>query len=242
MDLPTGFSWAENVELGSPEVYRLSKLSWPRFLLEESDLPDPILKFQLSVDEFRERFKVFGIRQHSTGLLVAFIQAVLVEIDPSARTLPEMGWRFSIQNASQNTAKNAVSLIEASIDPDFRGQGLSTLLIERVKKFTREKGYSQLIAPVRPVGKARFAQESMEDYLARERDPWLRVHLESGAEIVNVCHDSVRVRATLAKWREWTGLPFSEGDSVIVDGALMPIQSSGDIGVYQEPNVWVRYR
>ena len=247
--LPEGFSWAENVALGTPEVYRLSQISWPRFLLEESDIPDPILKFQISLEDLKEKFKVFGIRHNSSSLLVAFIQAVHVEIDPEAKVLPDLGWRFSIQNASQSSRKNALSLVEASIDPAFRGHGLSKILIERVKYEARLRKFSQLIAPVRPTLKARFPTESAELYCRRKDsdsrifDPWLRVHVEAGAVITNICHNSVCVKATLDKWHEWTGLRFSSSGPMLVDGGLMPVtvDTGANIGIYTEPNVWVKY-
>ena len=248
--LPEDFVWAENIQLGTPEVYRLSQMSWPRFLLEESDIPDPILKFQIGLQDFKERFKVFGIRHFSSGLLVAFIQAVHVEIDLEAKELPDLGWRFSLQNASQRSIKNAMSLIEASVDPNFRGHGLSKMLIDRVKSEAQVLKLPQLIAPVRPTLKAKFQSETVEFYCQRKDaksrifDPWLRAHVEAGADIINVCHNSVCVKATLDKWRDWTGLQLSASGPTLVEGALMPvlINTETNIGIYSEPNVWVRYK
>lgn len=248
-ELPDGFSWAKNIELGTPEVYRLSQMSWPRFLLEESDIPDPLLKFQISAHEFKERFHIFGIREEASGLLVAFIQAVQVEINPDVNELPDLGWRFSIQNASQRSQKNALSLVEASIDPKFRGHGLSRRLIERVKSEAQLRNFRQLIAPVRPTMKAKFPTESIEYYCSRKDpnsrvfDPWLRVHVEAGGVIANICPNSVCVTATLGKWQEWTGIPMSSEGPILVEGALMPIlvDREREEGIYTEPNVWVKY-
>ena len=247
--LPKEFSWAETIELGSPEVYRLSRISWPRFLLGESDIPDPILKFQISAQDFKEKFRVFGIRHAPSGLLVAFIQAVHVDVDPSAQKFPDLGWRFSIQDAARSSQKNAMSLVEASIDPDYRGHGLSKHLIERVKREAREKKFSLLLAPVRTTLKTRHPEESIEAYCARKDsqgriyDPWLRTHLEAGGVITNICHDSVCVKATLQKWREWTGLSLDQNGPHFVTGALMPvlIDAEAGLGVYTEPNGWVKY-
>jgi len=247
--LPPQFSWADQIALGTPEVYRLSQLAWPRFLLEESDIPDPILKFEITVPEFQEKFKVFGLRETATGLLVAFIQAVHVAVDLKTQELPQMGWRFSIQNASTRSPKNALSLVEASIDSNFRGHGLSKFLLDRVKQEAREKNFAVIVAPVRPTLKTQFPTETIEAYCERrdERgrifDPWLRTHVEAGAEIVNICHESARVQATLPKWREWTGLPFASNGDQLVEGALTPVQVdlAKNIAVYTEPNVWVKY-
>lgn len=247
--LPNGFSWAADIELGSPEVYRLSQAAWPRFLLEESDSPDPLLKFQISVVEFKERFKVYGIRHDSSGELVAFVQAVHVEIDVTKPELPDLGWRFSIQNASVKSHKNSMSLVEASIDSKFRGFGLSKCLIAKVKEEARKQGFQQLIAPVRPILKGQFLEESMESYCLRKTpdgrlfDPWLRTHVEAGATLSNICHNSVCVKASLPRWRDWTGLPLSQSGPHPIPGGLAPLHVNVEInnGVYTEPNVWVKY-
>ncbi|MGZ3691690.1 MAG: hypothetical protein ACXVAX_09310 [Pseudobdellovibrio sp.] len=249
LSLPDGFSWAQNIQLGTPEVYQLSVGAWPRFLLEDSDIPDPLLKFQMTAQDFKERFKVYGIRHTESGKLVAFIQAVLVEIDTSKKELPNLGWRFSIQNASQRSVKNTVSLIEASIDSHFRGHGLSKFLINKVKQEAVSLGFNSVIAPVRPTLKTQFPKESIEDYCARKTsdgrifDPWIRTHVEAGAELCNICYDSVCITASLTWWREKTGLLLSDSGTHLIEGALMPLEVSIEkkLAVYREPNVWVRY-
>jgi GNAT superfamily N-acetyltransferase len=249
MELPAGFSWARNVELGSPEVYRLSQEAWPGFLVGESDIPEPTLKFQISLRDFQERFRAFGIRETATGTLIAFIQAVQVKIDLSARDLPDDGYRFSIHDAAIRSPKNCLSLVEASVDPRFRGRGLSRHLISRAKREARAMGFTTMIAPVRPTLKSQSPDVPFADHCRRKRadgrlfDPWLRAHVESGAVIQNICNNSVRVRATLAKWREWTGLDLVTPGSQDLSGALAPMMVDLDagIGTYVEANVWVRY-
>lgn len=233
MELPAGFSWAD-VELGSPDVYRLSQQSWPSFLLGESDIPDPALKFQLSMPEFKERFRAFGLRETETGILIAFMQAVQVQIDLSARDLPDDGYRFSVHNAAIRSPKNCLSLVEASVDPRFRGRGLSRHLIARAKREARAMGFDTMIAPVRPLLKSD----------KRLQDPWLRTHVESGATIQNICHNSVRVRASLAKWREWTSLDLTAPGPQDLPGGLAPmwVDLEEGVGTYTEANVWVRYK
>ncbi len=228
-DLPDGFTWDSQLQLGSPEVYRLSEEAWPRFLLDESDIPDPILKFQISTVDFEKRFRAYGIRESSTGKLIAFIQAVLVAIDRSVQELPALGWRFSIQNASVNSLKNCVSLTEACVDRKYRGRGFAKALIQGAKIEARALGFDMVIAPVRPTGKTAYPLESMEMYCRRQLpdgrifDPWLRTHHEAGAQIMNICEDSVLVRANLTKWREWTKLQLNENGLCVIEGGLVPL-------------------
>lgn len=51
------------------------------------------------------------------------------------------------------------------------------------------------------------------------------------------------VHGSLGQWRRWTGQPFDRDGLVAVPGGLAPVlvsQARG-LGVYVEPNVWVRH-
>jgi hypothetical protein len=90
----------------------------------------------------------------------------------------------------------------------------------------------------------------MTEYAARTRpdglpeDPWLRVHVRAGGQILKVCPVSMTIAGSLSQWRGWTGMPFDTGGPVVVPGALTPVEVSveHDRAVYVEPNVWVRHR
>lgn len=49
---------------------------------------------------------------------------------------------------------------------------------------------------------------------------------------------------TVAEWEGWTGLALPEsGEYVIPDGlSVLRVDREGDVGVYEEPNVWMRHR
>ena len=109
-------------------------------------------------------------------------------------------------------------------------------------------GFSELLAPVRPNGKA-DVQEPMTEYAARTRDdglpvdPWLRVHVRAGGRIDRVAPRSMVIPGTVEEWRGWTGLPFDTTGPVVVPGALAPVMCDAEHGTatYVEPNVWVRH-
>lgn len=90
----------------------------------------------------------------------------------------------------------------------------------------------------------------MSEYAVRRRgdglpeDPWLRTHVRAGAEVIGVASASWTIAGSLAEWRTWSGLPFDTDGPIDVPGALVPVRCdiSGDVGVYVEPNVWVRHR
>ncbi|MET9290782.1 N-acetyltransferase [Streptomyces sp. NPDC003077] len=160
-------------------------------------------------------------------------------------------WAFSDQWHGRPTT--TVSALEITVDVGYLGRGLSYRLLAALRDAARQQGYDVLLAPVRPTAKHLHPHEPMAQYIARLRDdglpsdPWLRVHIRAGGTIEKVAPASMTVSGSLARWREWTGLPFDgDGDSdgeVVVPGALVPVccDVAHDRAVYVEPNVWVRH-
>jgi hypothetical protein len=139
--------------------------------------------------------------------------------------------------------------LEITIREDRRGAGLAAVLLDAMRRNVSRLGITDLVAPVRPNAKD-DPEEPMSSYAFRTRDdglpvdPWLRVHVRAGGEIVNIASISVTIPGTLAQWRAWTGLPFDESGPVHVPGALVPVICAveHDVAVYVEPNVWVLHR
>ncbi len=242
--------WDSELELGD-DTEALSRLAWPRFVVEDGDIPDPTLTFEVDREQLRKRFPVWGLRRDEDDRLVAFMNGVLISSDPALQELPADGWRYALREfAALRERPNCLCLLNASVDPALRKLGLSQHLLEAAKEVAAHFDLKFMIGPVRPTKKAEFPLESIEEFLMRRNkhgeifDPWLRQHARCGAEVLNVCKDSVVVRATLGKWREWTGMPFDTDGDLIVPGALMPVKVNLKEGIaeYREPNIWVRYR
>ncbi|KAL7271483.1 hypothetical protein RUND412_005753 [Rhizina undulata] len=101
-----------------------------------------------------------------------------------------------------------------------------------------------------------FRQGGVEPY-----DPWIRKHVRFGGSMVKVCYSGYTVEGTKAEWEEWTNLDFnissvnpdlevgvaSEEEKgfyeVVIPGALFPVKyyPGKDLGVYIEPNLWIRH-
>ena len=168
--------------------------------------------------------------------------------------LPDGGWDRVVLRAAQDRLRgrtgDRVSALEITIRPDARGGGLSSILVDAMRRNAARLGYDELVVPVRPTRKHAEPMTPMAEYVARVRDdglpadPWLRVHARAGAEIVAVAPHSMTVPGTLQMWRKWTGLPLDTTGSVVVPGALVPVHVDVDAGhaVYVEPNVWMRHR
>jgi GNAT superfamily N-acetyltransferase len=140
--------------------------------------------------------------------------------------------------------------LQAAVMPGHQGTGLSRVIIGAMREVAVRLGLSDLIAPVRPNQKPLYPLTPIERYIQWRRpdglpqDPWLRVHARLGAEIVKVANPSMTIQGTVAEWESWTGLVFPDSGQYVVAGALtlVTIDVEADVGLYVEPNVWMRHR
>ena len=146
-------------------------------------------------------------------------------------------------------APTVVSALLAVVPPAHRGRGLSSVVLRAMKTIAAARGLGALIAPVRPTWKERYPLTPMERYAGWRRDdglpfdPWLRVHYRLGARFVAVAPESMVIAGTVSEWEGWTGMRFPESGPYVVEGALQPVEMDleRDLGVYTEPNVWMRH-
>lgn len=235
-------------DLNEPFPQRLSDMpdSWPEFMLNDRTgnlyyglaqklFPEYVFVCEDLAERGRLAAKAFAVPFHSGD------------------ELPDDGWDGVIRQAVLTRLTGAVadrvSAIEISIRPDLQGKGLSGPILAAMRAQMTRLGFAELLAPVRPNGK-RDPREPMREYAFRTRpdglpvDPWLRVHVRAGGEIVQVAPRSMVIDASVEQWRSWTGLPFDRTGTVVVPGALAPVLCDIEHGhaVYIEPNVWVRHR
>ena len=142
---------------------------------------------------------------------------------------------------------DVLSAMVAVLDRNRRGEGLSGLLIEAMRDLAGHAGFRSLIAPVRPTWKERYPLTPMERYVHWTRedglpfDPWIRLHVRLGAELLEVCPASMRIEGTREDWEGWTGMSFPDDGEYAVPGALVPLRFADGRGTYVEPNVWMRH-
>ncbi len=90
------FEWDTDFELGF-ESAGIAAHVWPNFLSKESDPPQPGLKLEIDELTFRTRYPAWGLRASETGQLVAYANAVMIELDSTATELPDSGWQYAIE-------------------------------------------------------------------------------------------------------------------------------------------------
>ncbi|MGW7289258.1 N-acetyltransferase [Streptomyces sp. NPDC054847] len=184
----------------------------------------------------------------------AFSVPVAMDVD-GRRELPAGGWDqvmlWAFSDLRHGRKPDTMSAIEITVAKESQGRGISGRLLAAMRDNARRRGFSELIAPVRPSAKSAEPSALMSEYAYRTReadglphDPWLRVHVRAGGVIEKVAPTSMTVTGSLEQWRKWTGLPFDTTGRVEVPGALVPVHCETERGyaVYVEPNVWVRHQ
>ena len=216
--------------------------SWPEFMRH-----DPI--GGLFYRRIEARFAEFVlVGQDEAGEVVACAYSVPFVLE--GEELPDNGWdsviRSGVLASIGGQEPDAISAVEIAVRSDRQGEGISAQMLVALRDNAARLGFAELVAPVRPNGKADI-HEPMSTYAFRVRedglpvDPWLRVHVRVGGRIGKVAPRSMVVPGTLEEWRAWTGLPFDTTGPVLVPQALAPVYCDVEHGVavYVEPSVWV---
>jgi hypothetical protein len=164
------------------------------------------------------------------------------------------GWDGAVTAAAElldaGGTPNAVSALSITMAPVATGRGLAAGMIQSLRAAAAGAGADALIAPVRPVLKARYPVTPMGKYLAwrtddgRVFDPWVRLHQRLGALQVGVSYASMTITGGVADWESWTELALPASGEYVIPGGLAPlvVDRQADSGVYREPNVWMVHR
>lgn len=219
--------------------------SWPAYIRPDGLLVewafDRHAEHQLVVVDEREQ-------------VIARAAGVALAWDGDPGDLPDTGWDEALRQCLSDTYAGreftTLCALEIAVLPGHQSRNLSASVLRAVTDHARRKGFRDVVSPVRPSRKHEHPELPMDQYLASLRpdglpvDPWLRVHVRAGGEVLKVCPASMTISGSLAQWREWTGLPLDTSGPVAVPGALTPLTVSleHDYAVYVEPNVWVRHR
>jgi hypothetical protein len=219
---------------------------WPAFMLEDA----------YGARYWNALYKVFPEYQSTfldgDGNVVANAFTVPFYWDGKLHTLPP-GWDEVIAGGFADKAAgrepNTLSALAAEIVPGWQGKGLSAEPLKQMSRIAKAKGFTSLVAPVRPTMKAQYPNVPIEEYAYWTRedglpfDPWMRVHARLGAEVIKVAPRAMYVPGTVAEWEEWTGMKFPVSGNYVVPNALQPVKidREADLGEYYDPNVWMKH-
>lgn len=238
-----------------PAFDELGAAVWPKFIGGD----ETIVKYWNSLfseDLRRHQFLALGRDAEGNEQVLATsnsIPFVWPEPDDDA-SLPDTGWDGVLASGMGTLAAgrkaNALSALAIVVSSAMRGSDLAGRLIANMKADAAQHGLQALVAPVRPTKKAAYPLASFADYIGWTApsgapfDPWIRKHWQLGARLVKTAPRSMRVEAPLSQWTEWTGLRFPVSGPYHVEGGLAPLVADcdGGVGLYEEPNIWMRHR
>ena len=227
-----------------PHIASLEQGIWPEFMYHDQVLEQLFGRVISECAEYQ-----FYVWDDEREEVVGGGNAIPAAWDGHAATLPAGGVDAVVEArfSADPPTPNVLCALQILIAPEYRGQALSSRMIQRMAEIGRAHGLDTLIAPVRPNLKDSYPLTPIERYIEWRRpdgqllDPWLRTHERLGAEIARIAPESMRIPGTVAQWEEWTGLAFPESGSYVVPGALVPVEidRERDEGLYVEPNVWM---
>jgi hypothetical protein len=226
------------------QIDQLSAESWPPFLLHGN------------VHHWHLLFEMFPDYQlllcDSADTLIAVGHTVPFIWDGELPNLPQSIEEIILraeQAHRDHQPPNTLSALAAMVSSEYRGQRLSTKVIQEMKALARQHDCTALIVPVRPTWKSRYPLIPMERYVAWTRsdgaplDPWLRVHWRLDAQPLCIASNTLTVEGTIKDWEGWTDMVFPESGLYVVPGALQPVEidCEQNIGRYEDPNYWLKH-
>ncbi|HEX8629691.1 MAG TPA: hypothetical protein VF755_16110, partial [Catenuloplanes sp.] len=179
--------------------------------------------------------------------------SVPVDWDQTVDGLPA-GWDGAVRAGAELLDRgghaDAVCGLSVTMTPDAAGRGLATHLVGALRAAAAQAGAVALLAPVRPLLKARYPLTSMGRYLSWRTadgeafDPWLRLHLRLGGLQVGIAAPSISVTGSIADWQDWVDMPLpGRGEYIIAEGLVpLVVDQNAGTATYREPNVWVVHR
>src|SRR6266567_3829978 len=195
---------------------------WPAFITADQDVKQRI-------GRVRELFADLElVLLDGGGVIVAAGWALPISWTGEQADLPA-GYADSLARAlaaeHSDQAADTLVVMAAQVHPDRRGQGLAGELLTALRGLAGQRGWQQVIAPVRPTLKARYPLTPIGTFASWTRedgsplDPWLRTHWRLGARVIAMAPRSQRMTGTAAGWESWTGMVLSSsGDYIIPAG------------------------
>ncbi len=239
---PRVFTGAERPDLAERAV-ELDAEVWPEYNMHGDVLS---LNWRRMRSEFAE-FQ-FVLYDEDADTIVAEGHSVPLRWDGTLDDLPA-GIDGVFERAFSAPASNAGCAMAIEISPGAQSRGLSSRMLAEMHRIVTASGLGDLIAPVRPSWKERYPLVPIERYAAWTRedglplDPWLRVHVRAGGELLRPEPRSLRISGTVAEWEEWTAMAFPESAEYVFPHGLatLAVDREADVALYYEPNVWVRH-
>ena len=224
------------------KLQKLNRKSWPDFIIYGDTYSWDRLYTELS--------DFLLLLTNNNDLLIGGGFTVPVVWNQKLDDLPSSIEKIIVNGLeSKRESANTLIAIAALVDKRFRGKGISAEIVKQIKSLAIKCKFKNLIIPVRPTLKTLYPLQGIESYSKWRNkdglfyDSWLRTHQRLGATVMKCVDSTLEIKGTIGDWEKWTGMVFPESGEYVVKGALQPVQIDveSNVGVYNEPNVWMRH-
>ena len=144
----------------------VSHAVWPEFLFHTAAI-------DRGWQRLLERFPdcQLAIRDSASGTLVGVANTVPFRLGGGDLAERQDGWDgvLAAATADDAPAPDTLSALGVVILPDHRRPGAADFVLEAMKALARERGFSELVAPVRPTLKHRYPLIDFERYVVWRR-------------------------------------------------------------------------
>ncbi len=257
--LPEGFEWDVNLDRDEDAIQILTSKVWPFYLTEKPDIEMTVPYQPFQYQRYHEqRFYTWGIRDQNSKQLVAFISCRCLFSKKEQTVFEQRGWQWSLQAAFEDEKVNTLCLTSATVAPQYRAKGLAKALVNSAKQQAVSLGFHSVLVPVRPTNKVNYPEMSMQEYITEHQDnsnakntsnqkllndPWITLHSQQGAQLLNICHESMIITASIRWWEQRLNCSLEGVEQLQIPFGLVPLKIYYDrfMATYTEPNIWMKY-
>ncbi|WP_167957212.1 hypothetical protein [Anaerosporobacter faecicola] len=228
------------------EIQNINEKAWPKFMQGEKVMRS---YWGFMLGNYSDCQKVLT----HNNKIVAVVNAAPFRLGDDVNALHEDGMYWGLKQVTHNYYSgeklDTLLALQVVVNPEFRGNAISYECVEILKMIAREQGVDKVVIPLRPSLKHLYPLIDSREYISWKNDdglpydPWLRVHVKAGGDIVKQCR-GISIWAPIEQWKEWSGLYFGSTGEYIVPGALNPVHVDIDknLGTYTQDNIWVVHR
>ena len=202
------------------------------------------------LEEYFPEYQLFLISD--SGELIGFMNMLPFQFGEELNQLPDRGWDWmftkGIKDFDNKIKANYLGGLQVIVRRKYKSQGYSKIILNHVKQIVAKSKFSNLVIPIRPIFKHKFPMMSMSEYLSLKNgnevyDPWIRTHLNGGADVIKVCNESMIMKGDIKFWEAMFNRKIITSGQYELTGALslITINIERDSGRYVEPNIWIKY-
>jgi len=228
------------------EINRLYKEAWPKFVSGEKVM-NAYWGFM------SENFPDHHLLLLDGDEILAVVNSAAFHLGDEPYEVSSDGLYWGLKKISHDICNNRkpdnLMALQVIVNPRYMGKGISYYCIKEMKKLASEMGYSNVFIPLRPSKKYLYPLMPLNEYINIKDeygipyDPWLRVNVKLGGEIMKPCR-GIMIKDTIEQWEKWTEMKFPFDGKYIVPFAMSPVdvELSKNQVTYIQENVWIRHR